>query len=588
MDIKKVILIEPKAPGDHVYKTVNMPRLGLPLLGTILENSGYTVKILMDDGNSLSPRDVLGADLVGLSTTTSTSAEAYRIARFVKSKGIPVVMGGIHATYQPEEALAHADYVIRGEAETSFPQLLEAIKESQLPVGIAGVSYWDSGKIRHNPEPDCREVVDDQPIPDLSLMSNYGDMSTYPVMTSRGCPFDCNFCSVTPMFGKKFRYRSNELVLEELKNYIGKKVFFVDDNFTTNKKRAKELLQGMIDRKILPRVWGAQVRVDVARDPELLDLMRRSNGKTAYIGFESINPETLKAYNKKQDITEIKQAISKLHEQKIAVHGMFMFGGEGDTVQTIRDTVDFALDARIDTVQFLALTPLPGTPLFEELKEEGRLLTMDWEFYDGHHVVFLPNRISPQKLQEEISFAYKKFYSYRHLMQNVLLTGFNTALFRGVGWWLTRHWEKQNRGYGMMLERFLKPDVSHIPLMKRQVKGFTGAGTVAPLKNSELKVYFSVRKDVIYLRVKGVVNKATLKALRRELNQMMPSRAEIVINTEGVKFASEKAAKKFSLLLNNVGGRARRLEVFCRAEDGLHNIVEKYITSLPRFGINQY
>ncbi len=588
MEIKKIILIEPKAPGDHVYKTVNMPRLGLPLLGAILNKSGYNTKILMGDGDSLTPGDVLDADLVGISTTTSTSAEAYRIARFVRSKEIPVVIGGIHATFMPDEAITHADYVIRGEAESSFPELLKAIKENRLPSGIAGVSYWEQGEIRHNPERDSWESVDSQPIPDLTLMSNYNDMSTYPVMTSRGCPFECNFCSVTPMFGRKFRYRSNELVLEELKNYKDKKVFFVDDNFTTNKRRTKELLQSMIELKILPRYWGAQVRVDVARDPELLELMRRSNGKMAYIGFESINPETLKGYNKSQDITEIKEAISKLHDYKIAVHGMFMLGGEGDTVQTIRDTVDFALKARIDSLQFMALTPLPGTPLFEKLEAENRLLTRDWQFYDGHHVVYQPDKISPQKLQEEITSAYKKFYSYRNLLQNVFLTGFKTALFRGVGLWLSRHWEKQNQGYGLLLERFLKPEVSHIPLMRRKIKGFSEEGTVLPLKNSKLKLYFTMRKDVIYLRVKGLVTKASLKALQNELAHIVPSRAELVINTEGIRFASEKAAKRFSLFLNSIGGRARRLEVFCRAEDGLHNIVEKYITTLPRFGLNKY
>lgn len=588
MKIKKVLLIEPKAPGDHVYRTVNMPRLGLPLLGTILRGMGYSIRILMGDGDSISPHEVLDADLVGISTTTSTSAEAYRIARFVQSRNIPVVIGGIHATFMPEEAMIYADYVIRGEAESSFPALIKALEKDLLPYGIPGVSFRECGEVIHNPGNSCWQDVDSLPVPDLSLMNLYNEISTYPVMTSRGCPFDCNFCSVTPMFGKKFRYRSTGLVLKELENYKEKKVFFVDDNFTAGKRRSKELLRNMIDMNILPLSWGAQVRVDVARDHELLELMRRSNGKTAYIGMESINPDTLKSYNKKQDIGEIKEAVRCLHDQKISVHGMFMFGGEADTAQTLRDTVEFALDTRIDTVQFLALTPLPGTPLFEKLDSEGRLLTREWEFYDGQHVVYRPLNISPQKLQEEMVSAYRKFYSFKNFFRNIKVTGWSTTLFRGVGWWLIRHWEKENRGYNHILERFLKPDAG-LPVLGRKIKGFSKAGMLSPLKNSYLQLYLTMRKDVIYLRVKGVVNRATMDALRRELNSMVPHRSfELVINTEGLHFASEKAARRFSLLLNNMGRRARRLEVFCRVEDGLQHIVEKYIPSLPRFGMNLF
>lgn len=579
-------MIEPAAPGDHVYKTVKMPRLGLPLLGTILKEKGYSVKVLMGHGNSISPRDINAADLVGISTTTSTSTEAYQIARYARSREIPVVIGGIHATFMPGEALSNADYVVRGEAETSFPALIKSIEEGRLPSDIPGVSYWDGPEMIHNPGRDVWEDVNAHPIPDLSLI---GKLSTYPVMTSRGCPFDCSFCSVTPMFGRGFRYRNTELVLQELKRYKQKKVFFVDDNFTAKRSRAKELLQSMIDMDILPSYWGAQVRVDVDRDPELLELMRRTNGRMAYIGLESINPETLASYNKRQDVQDIKEAVRALHEHRIGVHGMFMLGGEGDTVQSIRETVEFALDVHIDTVQFLVLTPLPGTPLFEQLDAEGRLLTRKWHLYDGQHVVYRPARLEPQVLQQEMITAYKKFYSFRNMFQNVALTGWNSSLFRGVGWWLSRHFERQARPYYKELDRFLKPVAAEQPSFKRKIKAFNRSGTISPLKGSQLQIYFSVHKDILYLRIKGLINRATLQALKQELKQAVPAGISgVVMNLEGLKFVSERAARQFTLLLDSAGNHVRKLEVFCRVGDGLRHIIEKYTTHMPSFVVHEF
>jgi radical SAM superfamily enzyme YgiQ (UPF0313 family) len=200
------------------------------------------------------------------------------------------------------------------------------------------------------------------PIPDLSLLDRFSALRTIPVMTSRGCPFNCTFCCVTEMFGRRYRFRSTESILKELGLYQGKSVFFCDDNFTADPKHSKELLKGIIDRGIRLKRWGAQVRVDAARDSELLDLMRRSGCAIVYIGFESINPETLKGYNKQQTVEDIREAISRFHEYGIRIHGMFVFGGDADTVDTIRQTAEFALEAQIDSVQFMTLTPFPGNP----------------------------------------------------------------------------------------------------------------------------------------------------------------------------------------------------------------------------------
>ena len=189
----------------------------------------------------------------------------------------------------------------------------------------------------------------------------------------------------------------------------------------------------MIDSKSGLKGWGAQVRVEASRDPEMLELMRRSGGDMVYVGLESINPDTLAAFNKQQSVEDVGECVRRFHEYGIRVHGMFVFGGEGDTVQTIRDTVDFALDSRIDSVQFLTLTPLPGTPLFQQLEAEGRLLTRQWDLYDGHHAVFQPAQMSPDQLQSETITAFKRFYAFRNIFKNVFVTGWETSFYRSVG-----------------------------------------------------------------------------------------------------------------------------------------------------------
>jgi radical SAM superfamily enzyme YgiQ (UPF0313 family) len=404
----KITLIEPKAPGKHVYSNVTMPRLGLPILGTLLQKAGHQVRLIMGSSKDIHLSEITDADLICISTTTSTAVEAYHLADFARDQGKPVIMGGAHVSFMSEEALDHCDYVCRGEADLTFMPLISCIERGELPSDIPGVSYRQGEQIVHNPDADWVDF-NSVPFPDLSLFSGL-KMTTYPVMTSRGCPFDCTFCSVTKMFGRKFRYRETEALLEELKQYRGKQVFFVDDNFSANTRRTKELLREMIRQDIKPSWWCTQVRTDAARDDELLQLMYDSNCRMVFVGMESVNPETLKSYNKKQDVEDIEYCIQRFHNLGIMVHGMFVFGADEDSLQTIEETLDFALKNCIDTVQFLILTPLPGTKTFFDLEQEGRLLTRDWNLYDAHHVVFQPWQMSPYELQTATIQAFKKFF----------------------------------------------------------------------------------------------------------------------------------------------------------------------------------
>ncbi len=583
--MKKIALIEPQSKADHVYSFVKMPRLGLPLLGALLKAEGYEVDIYLGRGDRLPWPEILQHDLVGISTTTSTSSEAYCMAGYVRSHGLPAVIGGIHATLMPEEALTYADYVVRGEGEHNFLELVRSLEASCLPEGIPGISYWEHGQAIHNPDQQGWVDVDQLPSPDLSLYCPQFTGRTLPVLASRGCPHNCTFCCVTLMFGRGYRFRNKEKVLEELAGYRGRNVFFCDDNFTANRRHSKELFQEMIDRKINLRSWGAQIRAEAVRDDELLDLMYRSGCRIVYVGLESTNPATLEAYQKNQSVEDIEGLIRRCHDYGIKVHGMFIFGADTDTVQTLRDTVDFSLESRIDSVQYMILTPLPGTPLYRGLESEGRLLTKDWELYDGHHVVFQPAQMSPEQLTEVTIQGYKRFYSLNNIFKNVALTGFGSAIFRGIGWWAVRRFEHKDRWFDPVLKKLGHSSPLSVPLFYKRIP-LLGQKT-APAADKSLLIFISERKGVIYLRLRGLLDRLALQELKRTIGKLVPRNSfHVVLNMEGLSFASERAVKLFGGYLGKLGEHVRRLQVVARKEENILPCVKKSRRSkLPRFEV---
>jgi len=585
--MKKIVLIEPQSKEDHVYKHVLMPRLGLPILGTQLKQEGYQVSFHLGKGDSLPWSKLLDADLVGISTTTATCREAYQISGLLRSNDIPVIIGGIHASFIPDEAIQFADYIVRGEAEEYFLPLVRALEAGQEPEGIPGVSYWKNGKPVHNPPQQAAIDMDTLPIPDLSMMDNANKMLSIPVMTSRGCPYNCSFCCVTKMFGHRYRFRCTEKVLQELAQFPGKHVFFSDDNFVANTKRSKELMREMIERpEIKIKGWGAQVRADASYDDELMELMARSGCSIVYIGFESINPETLKGYNKKQSVDDIKEAIRRFHEYGIRIHGMFVLGGDGDTVETIRETADFAVEAKIDSVQFMMLTPMPGTPFFDQLESEGRIINYDWSLYDGHYAVFKPALMSAAEMQDETLRALKKFYSLSNIFKNVPVTGWASALYRAIGFGLTRHFAYQSRWYSGFLKHQPYTSSEPVTLFSRKLQAPV-AGDREAEASSPLMVSLTEQKGILYLKIRGIADNLQLKELNRTLEKALPRHYnQLVINAEGLRFASEKAAAGFASYLEKLGTRVRRLQVVIKAEKQARSLLNWKQSSrfkLPRY-----
>lgn len=419
----KIVFIEPRSSEANVYSKIPMPLLGPVYLGTILKNAGHEVEIYNED---IERPDYsrLDADLIGISILTSTAKRGYEIAkRFPKEK---VIMGGVHASLLPYEAIQFARQVVVGEAEEVIADVVAG--KIQDPI------------VRGKPI----QNLDALPYPDFSLIKGFKVSSMrLPISTSRGCPFDCSFCSVTKMFGRKYRFRSAENVMAELQSRDTKSFFFCDDNFTAYPNRTRKLLNLMLENKICD--WVCQVRCDAAKDDELLSLMTKAGCKVVCIGFESINPKTLRSYDKKQTVSEIIAAIRSFHKRKINIHGMFVLGGDDDNAKTVWDTLRFAIKQKIDTIQMMILTPFPGTKVHATLETQKRIFTKDWSLYDGQHIVFKPNLLSAKELQSNVLMAYTKFYSLSRSFLLLFKLRFRNAMFRFVGHSIIKNWMEANR-----------------------------------------------------------------------------------------------------------------------------------------------
>ena len=457
----KIVFVEPQAPNLHIFSHFPLPRLGGLILGTLMKERGWDVELYVEELRRIDYDALATADLVGISTITSTAPRAYAIADRVREMGVPVIMGGPHVTFLPEEALAHADYVIRGEGEAALAAFIDAWEGGGGLAEVPNLSYREDGAAVHNPVLPPPADLDRNPCPDLSLLKpdpgRTRAFRTIPVQTSRGCPFDCSFCSVTGMFGKAYRFRSTENIIAELRRYDDPRnsIFFYDDNFCANRARTKALLEAMI-RERFTFTWTTQVRADVARDLELVRLMKKAGCHTVYVGFESVNPGSLKDMKKRQTVEEIDRCVRVLRRHRIKIHGMFVLGFDQDDWASVKRTVRFATRARLATTQFLILTPLPGSELYEKLCAERRIAFHDWSLYDAHHVVFKPAGFTLLDLQKAQMFCHRKFYSLKQMARKIFAREWLSVAIAHYARKLNRAWKKRNRTFLRVVE-LLRP-----------------------------------------------------------------------------------------------------------------------------------
>ncbi|MGA9754249.1 MAG: radical SAM protein [Desulfobaccales bacterium] len=436
--IHKVLFIEPRSPQEHIFSRVAIPRLGSLLLGTILQQRGIEVKVVIEEISAPDYRTLdFHPDLVCISSISSTAPRTYELSDFYRQQGLPVVLGGAHPSFLPLEGLEHADYVVCGEGDEALPELVKALETGGSLAEVNNLCYRDGDTIQQNPWRPFLGELDSLPIPNYNLIHGWkarNRKGVVSIATSRGCPFNCSFCSVIMMFGRKHRVTSIDRVIDEIRQNgaQARHIFFCDDNFTADRKRTKELCERIIAEG-LKIEWSAQVRVESAKDPELLELMAKSGCYIVFVGLESINPATLKAYNKSQTVEGVKDCVNNFHKFGINVHGMFVFGSEEDHYQVIRDTVKVSRQLDLDSLQYLMLTPLPGTPFYKEMEAQNRIICRDWSQYDGHHTVFQPRQFTPFELQMETNRAMKKFYSWTSVIKRLIARDLFFAKMKAYG-----------------------------------------------------------------------------------------------------------------------------------------------------------
>jgi len=409
--MKKLVLISPLASksllgGDFYFR---VPYLGLLKVAS-LTPSDWQVNIVDEKVEKIDFN--LDADLVGITAMTPAANRGYEIADSFRQRGIKVVMGGMHISKMPEEALQHCDGVVVGEAEDLWHRLLEDYEKDEL-------------KKIYRQENGYYPSLENRPALNWDLYRDKGYLPFHSVETTRGCPHNCEFCSVTSSFGGKFRNKPVDEVVKEIQNlkqfegrFILKNVvFFADDNIISSRRHAKELLERIIPYNLK---WLGQASVNIAKDDEMLSLCRKSGCMGLLIGFESLSPESLanvgKGFNKPQNYIDV---VNKLHDYGIGINSSFVLGFDHDDEGTFERTIDFVRKAKLDVCYFSILTPYPGTVLYSRMVKEGRLIDTDWSNYNTNNVVFMPKLMKPEKLLEGYHQVLRESFSYGSIFKRL-------------------------------------------------------------------------------------------------------------------------------------------------------------------------
>ena len=395
----KIKLIAPREPReDTLSSPFKLQRVNLPLLAA-LTPPGHTVT-LVDE--AFAPDDMnQDVDLVGITVMTDLALRAYHIADTYRQKGVKVVLGGIHPTVLPDEALEHADAVVVGEAEGIWPRLLSDAASGQMQRLYRAAKMTDLNglpKPRRDlfPGTKCNGHV---PIP-------------IGVETSRGCPYDCDFCSIGQTLGHQYRVRPVQEVIAEIESIDSPHLFFVDDALGLNRNEAKKLFTEMIP---LRRLWLGQGTVSLAEDLELLRLMRRSGCMGLLIGFESVQKETQNEMKKIKNLRiDFYEAMRRFHGEGFGILGAFVFGFDYENKDVFEQTLEFTMRSRLDCVELRILTPFPGTRLYQRLLSEGRLFVPDWWLrgYPPDTLLFQPKGMTADELMSGFARLNRQTYSF--------------------------------------------------------------------------------------------------------------------------------------------------------------------------------
>ncbi|ABQ24592.1 B12-binding domain-containing radical SAM protein [Geotalea uraniireducens] len=424
----KLLLVQPTTvfKDGTAYKTKRRWVMGLTLPYLAGLTPPWVDVQLLDDRYSEIDYDA-GYDLVALTTTIATATRAYAIAADFRKRGIPVVMGGFHASLQPEECLEHCDAVVEGEAEYIWPELLEDFR---------------AGRMKRRYKADRFHDLKGLPAPRWDLLDRRKYLAPFlPVMTTRGCPFQCSFCEVPVVYGTKYRHRPIGEVIEDMRRIPTRKIQIVDDNIAGSREYAKELFKAMIPLKVR---WSCLWTINTSRDTELLDLAMRAGVAHVNIGVESISQSSLGTINKRQNnVREYVDMLREMEKRRIFYSLNFMFGLDEDTPEIFIDTLDFLKQVKAPMVFFNTVTPREGTPMRRQLIKDGRIINPMGDRYVGMECLFSPRNMTAREVEEGVWNCFREFYSLPKIARRFLLPpnsyfgqGFASNL---IFWWAVRN-----------------------------------------------------------------------------------------------------------------------------------------------------
>jgi radical SAM superfamily enzyme YgiQ (UPF0313 family) len=422
----KIKIICPRWPEGSLWRhfSFRFPYLSLTMLAAL---TPADVEVSIEDENVQEINFQDRPDLVAISIITPLAKRGYAIADRFRQMSVPVVMGGFHATWMAEEASQHADAVALGEAEGVWPRVLEDFKRGALQ------RFYKAGDLT---------VLKGLPIPRRELLKKGGYFFINTMQISRGCPFHCAFCSVTAFYGHTYRLRPLEEVRREVELLLqgNEFIFFVDDNIIGNPAYAMDLFSLLKDFRVK---WLSHASINIAENDSLLRKAAGSGCYGLFIGFESLSQKTLQSYHKvSNQVHRYRDLIRKIHDQGIGIEGSFILGSDEDDVSAFPQVMDFCEGNRIDAAVFAVLTPYPGTRIYEQYVQEGRILSRDWDLYDMGHVVFRPKKMTAEQLQEGHDWINRRFYSYPSMFKRFLPLRRSHQIFIPSNWGMRRAWRR--------------------------------------------------------------------------------------------------------------------------------------------------